>query len=59
MRTLNPTPSERFYCSLISNWKNYNRTARIKGKVKMSFNHWLKNNNLDLSGKTKINNPFL
>lgn len=58
-RSLNSTPSVFLYQTLRHKHFQYQLTAEAKGKPKMSFKQFCYNNNFDLSGRTKVNNPFL
>ena len=58
-RSVNPTPSQKLYMSWIFRYREYQRVAKLEGKVKLSFKQWLYNNNIDISGKTLVHNPFL
>lgn len=58
-RSLNPTPSMKLYIYWQWRWRNYNRTAHLVGKNKLSFKAWCYNMGIDLSGRTKIENGFL
>lgn len=53
-QSLNPTPSMRYYAGLIHRWKIFNRHQRQDGHPELSFELWCWNNNVDLSGRTKV-----
>jgi len=56
--SLMPTESMNFFSYLRFKWKEYNRTAKLKGKVKLDFNAWAYNAGYDLSGNKLIDVRF-
>jgi len=57
MISLNNTRQVNYWIHIYNKWRTYQRTAKIEGKIKMSFDLYCKNLGVDLTGKTLINIP--
>lgn len=58
-RSLNPTPSIQLYAKIVHDCKIFNLKRKQKGQKEVSLKWYCYNINFDLSGKTKVNNPYL